>query len=92
MAQPDAARCAGRGSSQPLSAPGGNLSTAHAVRLFELADELKLPSVLADAVRYCREDDAATADVLDAVRALTALSKLPDLQPNGQGWLRAGSR
>lgn len=75
-----------------LSTPGGNLSTAHAVRLFKLAEELKLPAVLTNAVRYCREDDAATADVLDAVRALTALSKLPDLQPNGQGWLKSGKQ
>jgi error-prone DNA polymerase len=72
-----------------LSAPGENLSTAHAVRMLNLAGEMKIPAVLTNAVRYCEEDGAATADVLDSARALTALSKLPDLQPSAQGWLKS---
>jgi error-prone DNA polymerase len=75
-----------------LSPPGENLSTAHAVRMLKLARDLCLPAVLTNAVRYCQEDGAATADVLDSARALTALARLPDLQPNGQGWLKDAAR
>ncbi|UWX95917.1 DNA polymerase III subunit alpha [Arthrobacter zhaoxinii] len=71
-----------------LSAPGENLSLAHAVRMFRLADEMRVPGILTNAVRYVDEDGAATADVLDAARSLTSLSHLPDRQPNGQGWLK----
>ncbi|WP_051442067.1 DNA polymerase III subunit alpha [Arthrobacter sp. H14] len=71
-----------------LSPPGEALSTAHGVRLFKLARERNVPAVLTNAVRYCGIDGAATADVLDSARALTALGKLTDLQPNGQGWLK----
>ncbi|KAD3720606.1 DNA polymerase III subunit alpha [Arthrobacter yangruifuii] len=71
-----------------LSAPGENLSLAHAVRMFRLADEMRVPAILTNAVRYVDEDGAATADVLDAARSLTSLSRLPDLQPNAQGWLK----
>ncbi|CEA08259.1 DNA polymerase III subunit alpha [Arthrobacter saudimassiliensis] len=71
-----------------LSAPGENLCLAHAVRMYRLADEMRLPAVLTNAVRYVDEDGAATADVLDAARSLTALPRLQDLQPNGQGWLK----
>ncbi|AUI52631.1 DNA polymerase III subunit alpha [Arthrobacter crystallopoietes] len=75
-----------------LSPPGDNLSTAHAVRMLKLAADLDLPAVLTNAARYRQVDDAATADVLDSVRALTALAKLPDLQPNGQGWLKSSAQ
>ncbi|MCC3279111.1 DNA polymerase III subunit alpha [Arthrobacter sp. zg-Y40] len=71
-----------------LAPPGENLSLAHAVRMFRLADEMRVPAILTNAVRYVDEDGAATADVLDAARSLTSLSRLPDLQPNGQGWLK----
>ncbi|WP_051298419.1 DNA polymerase III subunit alpha [Arthrobacter castelli] len=71
-----------------LSPPGQSLSTGHAVKLYKLAAERNLPAVLTNAVRYCDIDGAATADVLDSARALTALEKLSDLQPNGQGWLK----
>ena len=72
-----------------LSAPGENLCLAHAVRMLRLADEMEVPAVLTNAVRYVDDDGAATADVLDAARSLTALARLPDLQPNGQGWLKS---
>ncbi|MDN3904398.1 DNA polymerase III subunit alpha [Arthrobacter sp. YD2] len=71
-----------------LAPPGENLSLAHAVRMFRLADEMRIPAILTNAVRYVDEDGAATADVLDAARSLTSLSRLPDRQPNGQGWLK----
>ncbi|MBO0895794.1 DNA polymerase III subunit alpha [Arthrobacter sunyaminii] len=75
-----------------LSAPGTNLSLAHAVRMLRLADEMQLPAILTNAVRYVDADGAATADVLDAARALTSMGRLPDLQPNGQGWLKSAAQ
>ncbi|MET1089736.1 MAG: DNA polymerase III subunit alpha [Arthrobacter sp.] len=75
-----------------LSAPGSPLSTAHAVRMLKLAEEHSIPAILSNAVRYCAEDGAATADVLDSARTLKSLPELaqePLLQPNGQGWLKS---
>jgi error-prone DNA polymerase len=75
-----------------LSAPGAPLSTAQAVRMLKLAAEHHVPAVLTNAVRYCEEDGAATADVLDSARTLKSLPELssaPLLQPTGQGWLKS---
>ncbi|MFF2842795.1 DNA polymerase III subunit alpha [Paenarthrobacter sp. NPDC057981] len=87
-----------------LSAPGAPLSTAHAVRMLKLALEHNVPAVLANAVRYCAQDGAATADVLDSARTLKSLPELSTepmvqpagilqptghLQPTGQGWLKS---
>ncbi len=72
-----------------LSPPGEHLSNAHAVRLFRIAEESGTPTILTNAVRYNEVDGAATADVLDSARTLTSLSGLPELQPNGQGWLKS---
>lgn len=80
-----------------LSAPGEPLSTAHAVRMLKLALEYNIPAILSNAVRYCAQDGAATADVLDSARALKSLPELSTapplqptgmLQPTGQGWLK----
>ncbi|WP_426226056.1 DNA polymerase III subunit alpha [Pseudarthrobacter sp. DSP2-3-2b1] len=78
-----------------LSAPGAPLSTSHAVRMLKLAEEHHVPAVLTNAVRYCAEDGAATADVLDSARTLKSLPELaaePLLQPNGQGWLKSAGQ
>ncbi|UVJ37905.1 DNA polymerase III subunit alpha [Arthrobacter sp. CJ23] len=78
-----------------LSAPGGPYSTAHAVRMLKLAYEHNVPAVLSNAVRYCAEDGAATADVLESARTLKSLPELsaaPMLQPNGQGWLKSAEQ
>ncbi|MET4588475.1 DNA polymerase III subunit alpha [Arthrobacter sp. 754] len=78
-----------------LSAPGAPLSTSHAVRMLKLAEEHRVPAVLTNAVRYCAEDGAATADVLDSARTLKSLPELaaePLLQPNGQGWLKSAGQ
>ena len=78
-----------------LSAPGTPLSTAHAVRMLKLAEEHQVPAILTNAVRYCAEDGAATADVLDSARTLKSLPELADeplLQPNGRGWLKTSSQ
>ncbi|WP_426002877.1 DNA polymerase III subunit alpha [Paenarthrobacter sp. NyZ202] len=86
-----------------LSAPGESLSTAHAIRMLKLAMEFNIPAVLTNAVRYCAQDGAPTADVLDAARTLKSLPELSaepqlfpagqvqapgQLQPTGQGWLK----
>lgn len=80
-----------------LSAPGEPLSTAHAVRMLKLALEHNTPAILSNAVRYCAQDGAATADVLDSARTLKSLPELSTtpplqptglLQPTGQGWLK----
>lgn len=78
-----------------LSAPGSPLSTSHAVRMLKLAEEHNVPAILSNAVRYCAEDGAATADVLDSARTLKSLPELaqePLLQPNGQGWLKSSEK
>ena len=78
-----------------LSAPGEPLSTARAVRMLKLAAEHGVPAVLTNAVRYCAEDGAATADVLDSARTLKSLPELtsePLLQPNGRGWLKTSAQ
>ena len=72
-----------------LAAPGQRLSAAHAAKMFRVARELELPAVLTNAVRYASPDGAATADVLDAARALSSLDTVADMQPNGQGWLKS---
>lgn len=72
-----------------LAPPGSRLSTSHAVKMLRVARELQLPAILTNAVRYAQPDGAATADVLDAARALSALDGLTDLQPTGQGWLKS---
>ncbi|MBG6083324.1 DNA polymerase III subunit alpha [Zhihengliuella flava] len=80
-----------------LNAPGAYLSTAHAARMVRVARQLGVSSVIANAVRYATADGAATADVLDAVRALRPLHRLGSdstpggWQPNGQGWLKTGA-
>ncbi|HIX00807.1 MAG TPA: DNA polymerase III subunit alpha [Candidatus Nesterenkonia stercoripullorum] len=71
-----------------LTPPGESYSTAHAVRMLRTAAKAGVPSVLTNAVRLLGTDDAATADVLDAVRLLEDLQSVPTLQPNAQGWLK----
>ncbi|UBH23970.1 DNA polymerase III subunit alpha [Micrococcus porci] len=71
-----------------LSAPGRRLDTGHAVKMLRTARTARVAPILTNAVRYAAPDGAATADVLDAVRALSALDAVHDLQPNGQGWLK----
>ncbi|QXQ11837.1 DNA polymerase III subunit alpha [Paeniglutamicibacter sp. Y32M11] len=71
-----------------LSNPGEKLSTAHAIRMLRCAITVGIAPVLTNAVRYAEPDGAATADVLDSARALSSLSTLNDIQPNGQGWLK----
>ncbi|MGO1941135.1 MAG: DNA polymerase III subunit alpha [Yaniella sp.] len=73
-----------------MALPTARLSTSQAVRMLRASTDLKLPAILTNAVRYATPDGAATADVVDAARALSSLDTLTDLQPNGQGWLKSG--
>ena len=74
-----------------LALPTERLSTAQAVRMLRASQDVRLSAVLTNAVRYATPDGAATADVVDAARALSSLDNLTDLQPNGQGWLKSSS-
>ena len=70
-----------------LTQPGTEWSTVQASRLLELADQLGIPTVLTNSVRYLNPDDALTADVLDAARNLEPLGMFQP-QPNAQAWLK----
>lgn len=74
-----------------MALPAERFSTSQAVRMLRASNELKLSAILTNAVRYATPDGAATADVVDAARALSSLDTLTDLQPNGQGWLKSGA-
>lgn len=74
-----------------MALPTERLSTSQAVRMLRASADLKLPAILTNAVRYATPDGAATADVVDAARALSSLDTLTDIQPNGQGWLKPGA-
>lgn len=74
-----------------LAPPGEPLSTAHAARMLAVAEDCAVAPVLTNMVRFLHEDDATTADVLDAVRVLSSLQVTETLQPNGQGWLKPAS-
>ncbi len=71
-----------------LTPPGEAYSTAHAVRMLRTAAKERVPPILSNAVRLMDADEAATADVLDAVRLLEDLGSVTTLQPNAQGWLK----
>nr|WP_245346574.1 DNA polymerase III subunit alpha [Arthrobacter stackebrandtii] len=76
------------------SEPGAPMSTTHAVRMLKLAQEFDVPAVLSNAVRYAREVDAPTADVLDAARniaPLTALDRHEGLQRTSRAWLKSAA-
>ncbi|GAA5230215.1 DNA polymerase III subunit alpha [Arthrobacter cryoconiti] len=75
-----------------FSEPGTALSTSHAVRMVKLAQEFGVPAVLSNAVRYCAADDAPTADVLDAARAISPMRHVSNLQPTGQSWLKGAAQ
>lgn len=70
-----------------LAPPGEALSTAHAVRMLSAAKVCRVGYVLTNAVRMGTAEEAATADVLDAVRVLSDLESAP-LQPTDQGYLK----
>ncbi|MEO6201048.1 MAG: DNA polymerase III subunit alpha, partial [Cryobacterium sp.] len=63
-------------------------SVAPATRMLGLAEYAALPAVLTNAVRYGTPEEAVTADLADAARALTPLAQLEQLQSNGQAWLK----
>ncbi|WP_129658942.1 DNA polymerase III subunit alpha [Rothia uropygialis] len=70
-----------------LTRPGEHRSISHAARMLGIAAESGVGAVVSNAVRYATEDQAVTADVLDAARGLTGLGE-GSQQANGQGWLK----
>lgn len=74
-----------------LTEPGTAASVRHAGRMLALANELGVPAVLSNQVRYLTADDALTGDVLDAADALQPLGSFP-LQANAQAWLKPPER
>ena len=70
-----------------LTEPGTPYSLVQARRMLQLADNLGIPAVLTNSVRYLEPDDALTADVLDAARHLEPLGEFTP-QPNAQAWLK----
>lgn len=74
-----------------LTEPGSAASAHHAGRMLALAQELRVPAVLSNQVRYLTADDALTGDVLDAADALRPLGSFP-LQANAQAWLKPPER
>ncbi|MEX5295719.1 DNA polymerase III subunit alpha [Kocuria sp. CPCC 205268] len=75
-----------------LATPGTACSTSHAARMLRAALEAGVTPVLTNAVRYATPAEAATADVLDAARALTPLETLgADPLPSGGRGGRPGA-
>lgn len=70
-----------------ITEPGTEFSNGQAKRMLDLADSMRVPCVLTNAVRYLSPDDAITADVLDSARHLEPLGLFKP-QPNAQAWLK----
>jgi error-prone DNA polymerase len=71
--------------------PGPDLSTPMAKRMWGYADERDVPAVLTNAVRYSHPNQAATADLLDAIRRLVPLDSRHLDRENSAGYLAPGS-
>ncbi len=71
--------------------PGPDLSTAMARRTWEYTRDRGIPAVLTNAVRYCHPRQAATADLLDAIRRLVPLDSRHLDRENSGGFLAATS-
>ncbi len=67
--------------------PGPDLSTAMAKRMWQYSRERRIPAVLTNAVRYCHPRQAATADLLDAIRRLVPLDSRHLDRENSGGFL-----
>ena len=67
--------------------PGPDLSTPMAKRMWGYASEREVPAVLTNAVRYCHPKQAATADLLDAIRRLVPLDSRHLDRENSSGYL-----
>ncbi len=70
-----------------LQRPGPDLSTPMARRMWTYATERRMPAVLTNAVRYIHPRQAATADLLDAIRRLVPLDPRHLDRENSGGFL-----
>lgn len=68
--------------------PRHHYSTSSAARLLRFAESVSVPAVLTNAVRYCRPEQARTADVLDAARQLVPLTSHRLEAGNGEAYLK----
>ena len=66
---------------------GPELSTPMAKRMWGYCQDRGVPAVLTNAVRYCRPQQAATADLLDAIRRLVPLDTRHTDRENSGGFL-----
>ncbi|WP_037604793.1 DNA polymerase III subunit alpha [Streptacidiphilus rugosus] len=73
-----------------LAPPGHPASRAAAWRLLCLAQDVGVPTVLTNAVRYPVPGDAPVADVLDAARRLVPLELRSRDRVNAEGYLKSG--
>ncbi|MCU1407341.1 MAG: DNA-directed polymerase [Glaciihabitans sp.] len=77
-----------------LSEHGTTGTITPATKMVALVEWAGLRAVLANAVRFGTPDEAVTAYVADAARAITALAELRELdqlQTNGEAWLKPAS-
>jgi error-prone DNA polymerase len=71
------------------SGPG---SSPHAARMLGLAREMRIGSVLSNAIRYADRLDAPVTDVLDAARRLVPLDPRHVDRGNAEGFLKSGKQ
>lgn len=67
-------------------------SVVLARRMLEASDDLGIPAVLTNAVRYARPEQARTADLLDAIRRLVPLDARHLDGSNAEAYLKAGEQ
>ncbi|MEZ5185880.1 MAG: DNA polymerase III subunit alpha [Candidatus Nanopelagicales bacterium] len=70
---------------------GPDLSTPMARRMWQYADDRRIPAVLTNAVRYCDPQQAPTADLLDAIRRLVPLDSRHLDRENSGGYLASSA-
>ncbi|MCH9815856.1 MAG: DNA polymerase III subunit alpha [Actinomycetia bacterium] len=69
----------------------GNFSIAAAARMYGWAQAAGFPSIIANAVRHARPEQAQVVDVLDSIRRLVPLSGRHLDRGNAEGYLKSGA-
>ena len=89
MVPQDAGESTGR---SPRSAGWvGGLSIAAAARMYGWARSAGFPSIISNAVRHARPEQAQVVDVLDSIRRLVPLSGRHLDRGNAEGYLKSGA-
>jgi error-prone DNA polymerase len=89
MVPEDAAQSTGR--TPRSSAWVGRLSIAAAARMYGWANATGLPTILTNAVRHAKPEQAQVVDVLDSIRRLVPLSGRHLDRGNAEGYLKSGA-